>query len=61
MFGEGTEADGLRERVLPLLAKEPDRMPDHAFSGLDLPSDEEVRMRFYGEIQRRDQVARLAE
>ena len=61
MFGEGTAADGLRARALPLLAKEPDRMPDHAFSGLDLPSDEEVRMHFFGEIQGRDNVARLVE
>lgn len=51
MFGEGIESDELRARALPLLAKEPDRMPDHGFSGLDLPGDEEVRMRFFGEVQ----------
>ena len=50
MFGEGAEAVRLRERAFPLLAAEPDRMPDHAFSGLDLPSDEKVKLRFFGEI-----------
>jgi hypothetical protein len=42
-LGEGPEADRLRERALPLLAAEPERVPDHSFSGLDLPSDENVR------------------
>jgi hypothetical protein len=40
----------LRERALPLLAAEPDRIPDHGFSGLDLPSGEEVKRRYFGEI-----------
>jgi 2-polyprenyl-6-methoxyphenol hydroxylase-like FAD-dependent oxidoreductase len=49
-FGEGPKADQLRERAFPLLAAQPDRIPDHGFSGLDLPSGEEVRKRFFGEI-----------
>jgi len=49
-LGEGAEADKLRERAFPRFAAEPDRIPDHGFSGLDLPSDEEVRRRFFGEI-----------
>ena len=49
-FAEGPEADRIRERAFPLLAAQPDREPDHAFSGLDLPADEQVRQRFFGEI-----------
>jgi len=48
-FDEGPEADRIRERAFPLLAAEPDRVPDHGFSGLDLPCDEQVRKRFFGE------------
>jgi menaquinone-9 beta-reductase len=48
-LGEGQEADKLRERAFPMFAAEPDRVPDHGFSGLDLPSDEQVRKRFFGE------------
>ena len=49
VMGEGPEADRLRERAFPLLAAEPERVPDHGFSGLDLPCDEQVRERFFGE------------
>ncbi len=49
-LGEGAEADRLRERAFPLLAAEPDRFPDHGASGPDLPCDEQVRKRFFGEI-----------
>ena len=49
-FGEGPEADRIRERAFPLLAAEPEREPDHGFSGLDLPADGQVRQRFFGEI-----------
>jgi 2-polyprenyl-6-methoxyphenol hydroxylase-like FAD-dependent oxidoreductase len=48
-FDEGPQADRIRERALPLLAAEPDRVPDHGFSGLDLPCDEQVRRRFFGD------------
>lgn len=46
----GPEADKLRERALPLLATEPERIPDHNFSGPEQPCDEEVRRRFFGEV-----------
>src|SRR6185312_13278633 len=49
-LGAGPEADKLRERALPLLATEPERVPDHNFSGPDLPCDDDVRRRFFGEI-----------
>jgi 2-polyprenyl-6-methoxyphenol hydroxylase-like FAD-dependent oxidoreductase len=46
-FAQGPEADA--RRALPLLAREPDRYPDHAISGPDLPCDDRVRRRFFGE------------
>lgn len=49
-LADGPEADRIRARALPLLIAEPDRVPDHGFSGLDLPSDDTVRRRFYGEL-----------
>ena len=49
-LGEGPEADRLRDQALPLLAAQPDRLPDHNFSGPEQPSDDEVRRRFFGEI-----------
>jgi menaquinone-9 beta-reductase len=48
-FDRGPDADARRARVLPLLASEPDRFPDHAISGPDLPCDDHVRRRFFGE------------
>ena len=48
-FEQGTEADARRARALPLIAQEPDRFPDHGVSGPDLPYDERVRRRFFGE------------
>ena len=43
------EAAALRARAMPLIAKDPTRVPDHIFSGPDLPLDEHVRARFFGE------------
>jgi len=48
-FGHGPEADERRARAFPLLLQEPDRFPDHGASGPDLPSDDRVRRRFFGE------------
>ena len=45
----GLEADRRRERALPLIASDPTRIPDHIFSGPDLPYDEGVRRRFFGD------------
>jgi 2-polyprenyl-6-methoxyphenol hydroxylase-like FAD-dependent oxidoreductase len=43
------EAAALRTRTMPLIAKDPTRVPDHIFSGPDLPLNEQVRARFFGE------------
>jgi 2-polyprenyl-6-methoxyphenol hydroxylase-like FAD-dependent oxidoreductase len=48
-FTQGPEADAMRGRALPMLAADPARFPDHAFSGPDLPSDDSVRRRLFGE------------
>ena len=45
----GEEAELRRARVLPMLAQEPSRIPDHFFGGPDLPADETVRRRLFGE------------
>jgi 2-polyprenyl-6-methoxyphenol hydroxylase-like FAD-dependent oxidoreductase len=45
----GPESDRVRERALPLLAQDPSRFPDFAFSGPDGEVDDEVRQRFFGE------------
>jgi len=44
-----TEAAKLRAKIMPLIAEDPSRVPDHIFSGPDLPCDEQVRARFFGE------------
>lgn len=49
LFDIGPEAEARRARALPLLAKDPTRIPDHISSGPDLPADETVRRRFFGE------------
>jgi 2-polyprenyl-6-methoxyphenol hydroxylase-like FAD-dependent oxidoreductase len=43
------EAAELRVRAMPLIAEDPTRVPDHIFSGPDLPLNEHVRARFFGE------------
>jgi 2-polyprenyl-6-methoxyphenol hydroxylase-like FAD-dependent oxidoreductase len=43
------EAAALRARAMPLIAEVPTRVPDHIFSGPDLPLNEQVRARFFGE------------
>ena len=50
LFQRGSGADQRREHALPLLAAEPDRFPDHFFSGPELPCDDDVRKRFFGEL-----------
>jgi len=46
---QGAEADERRARALPLLAEDGTRVPDHLFSGPELPLDDSVRRRFVGE------------
>lgn len=48
-FEHGPEADARRARALPMLAEDPSRIPDHLTSGPDLPSDQGVRLRYFGE------------
>lgn len=43
------EAAALRTRTMPLIAEDPTRVPDHIFSGPNLPLNEQVRARFFGE------------
>jgi len=50
MFIErGPLNDELRARAMPLIAADLTRVPDHGFGGPDLPFDETVRRRFFGE------------
>jgi len=49
LLDQSRAARKLRVRALPLIAAEPDRVPDHIFSGPDLPCDESVRKRFFCE------------
>jgi 2-polyprenyl-6-methoxyphenol hydroxylase-like FAD-dependent oxidoreductase len=46
---QSPEAALRRQRALPLIAEDPTRVPDHLFGGPDLPADESVRLRFFGE------------
>lgn len=46
---QGREADVRRTKALPLIAEDPTRAPDHLLSGPDLPSDDSVRRKFFGE------------
>ena len=46
---QGEEADAIRARALPRIVDDQTRVPDHLLSGPDLPADEEVRKRFFGE------------
>jgi menaquinone-9 beta-reductase len=45
----GPEADAQRNRALPMVAQDPMRVPDHLFSGPDLPWSENVRRTFFAE------------
>ncbi len=45
----GPEADARRSRAIPLLAREPERLPDSPTSGPEVASDDSVRARFFGE------------
>lgn len=47
--GAGPKAEARRAKALPLIAQDPTRMLDHTFSGPELPVNETVRRRFFGE------------
>ncbi len=42
-------ADARRTNALPSLAEGPSSAPDHLLSGPELPSDDSVRRKFFGE------------
>lgn len=48
-FETGPDADQLRARALPRIAEDPTRVPDFTGLGPELPRDEAVRRRFFGE------------
>jgi len=48
-YEPGPVADARRAKVLPLFAQDETRVPDHVFSGPELPVNEIVRRRFFGE------------
>ena len=48
-YETGPEAEARRAKAFPLIAQDPTRVPDHLFCGPDLPLDETVRKRFFGE------------
>jgi 2-polyprenyl-6-methoxyphenol hydroxylase-like FAD-dependent oxidoreductase len=48
-FETGPEGEARRARALPLIAQDPTRAPDHVVGGPELPADETVRRRFFGE------------
>jgi hypothetical protein len=51
VFQEQTpEAKLRRQRALPRIVEDASRVPDHLFGGPDLPADDTVRARFFGEI-----------
>jgi len=50
IFQEQTPAAAVqRQKAMPLIAQDPTRIPDHLNSGPDLPVDETIQLRFFGE------------
>lgn len=47
---QSPEASARRQRALPLIAEDTTRVPDHIFGGPELPADDLVMRRFFGEI-----------
>lgn len=48
-YEQGSLGNERRAKVLPLFMQDPTRVPDHIFSGPELPVNETVRRRFFGE------------
>lgn len=48
-YGVGPAAEVRRARALSLIVQDPTRMLDHGFSGPELPVNETVKRRFFGE------------
>ena len=49
LMEQGPEANRRRATAMPLIAEDPTRIPDHIISGPELPIDDSVRARFFGE------------
>ena len=49
---QSSEAEARRAIAMPLIAEDPTRIPDHIMSGPELPIDDSVRARFFGEPAR---------
>jgi 2-polyprenyl-6-methoxyphenol hydroxylase-like FAD-dependent oxidoreductase len=49
LLEQGPEAERRRAAAMPLIAADPKRIPDHIISGPELPIDDGVRARFFGE------------
>jgi 2-polyprenyl-6-methoxyphenol hydroxylase-like FAD-dependent oxidoreductase len=45
----GPEGDARRQKAMPRILEDGSRVPDHLFGGPELPLDETVRARFFGE------------
>ncbi|MGA2410096.1 MAG: FAD-dependent monooxygenase [Candidatus Binataceae bacterium] len=48
-YGTSAEAQARRAKALPLISEDPSRVPDHVFGGPELPLDEHVKARFFGD------------
>lgn len=48
-FETGLAGETRRAKAFPLIAQDPTRVPNHVVGGPDLPADETVRRRFFGE------------
>ena len=46
---QGPAADARRQKAMPGITADITRVPDHLFSGPELPADENVRARFFGD------------
>jgi 2-polyprenyl-6-methoxyphenol hydroxylase-like FAD-dependent oxidoreductase len=45
----GPDAEARRAKALPLIAQDATRVPDHYISGPELPLNDTIRQRFFGE------------
>jgi menaquinone-9 beta-reductase len=48
-YGISAEAKARRDRAMPLINEDPSRVPDYVFRGPELPLDEGVKARLFGE------------
>jgi menaquinone-9 beta-reductase len=48
-FGISAEAETRRNKALPLINDDPSRVPDYIFSGPELPLNEDMKARLFGE------------